>query len=437
MKKTLLILSLLVSVAMVSAQTVRSYGDFAYGFGFAGGEASNLSFEYGLPFFTQDTNANGYSLSAGVMHAQMILVEMELAGCQNDDEVSPAHVRDTSKFFPLDVFPIETIIFKGNPIQVFHADVPDGSVYDSTAYDAVHYNWDAMFNYDSLTSLVLTVWPIYEKFDTLYLDSVQIVSIDSIYNITHIPYDTLLVHPMHGGPNEYDLLSTHSCDSVLHYFVNLCGGWVKDGDDSTYASVYVGVHPHRYCWTKTNMQTTHYNSDMGGGAVANMIYYGEGHTDTAANLKTYGRLYDWYAAVGLDHGSSAEPQKTATSGFVTGLCPRGWHIPDSANVLSLNSVDAMELMANILWLIPGYDTGAGFYALPAGYYNHVTDRFENMLGHTYYWSSVRHTFFDSWVCSLLYGCNHVFIDDMSVDNGASVRCVRNQMYADDGTELFD
>jgi uncharacterized protein (TIGR02145 family) len=438
MKKTLLTLSLLVSVVLASAQT-RVYGDFAYGFGFAGGEATpnKSSLVYGLPFFTQDTNINGYSLSAGVMHAQMIRVDLDLSGCQNDPDVSPAHVRSISRFFPLDEFPIETIIFMGNPMEVFHADIPNGNVYDSTAYDAVHYNWDAMFNYDSLTSLMLEVWPIYEFFDTLYLDSAQIVTNDYAINVLHIDPDTVAAHPLHGGLNLYGTASTHGCDSLHHYFINLCGGSptaykVYDIDGNGYASVYVGTHPHRYCWTKSNMKAKRYHDGV---AAPNMIYYSEDHTDTTANLNTYGRLYNWYAAVHLDEGNPGEPAKTTNGGFVTGICPLGWHIPDSANVASLNGLDAMDLMANVLWLIPGNDTGDGFYALPAGYYNHVTDRFENMLGHTYFWSSVRHSFFDAWVCSMLYGCNHVFIDDMSVDNGASVRCVKNQIYDIDGTEL--
>jgi uncharacterized protein (TIGR02145 family) len=438
MKKTLLILSLLVAVGFASAQ--GSYGKFAYGFGAACGEAGNSSYVIGLPFFTQDTNAQGYSKAEGVMHAQLIRVDIELASCQNDPEVRPAHVRDTSGFFPLNVFPIDTIVFLGDTLDVFYAEVPNGSIYDSTSYDAVHYNWDAQFNYDSLTSLVLEVWPIYEKWDTLYLDSAQIVSDDSIHNITNLPLDTLLAHHMHGGPNLYMLKTeVHSCDSVRHYFVNLCGGSataykVFDVDGNGYGSVYIGTHPNRYCWTKSNMATKHY---WNGDAAPNMIYYGEGHTDTTANLNTYGRLYNWYAAVNLPFGSDTLPAKTVNGGFVTGICPRGWHVPDSANVLSFNSIDALDLMANILWKIPGRDTGAGFYALPAGYYNHVTGRFENMLGQAYFWSSVRHTLTDAWICSMLYGCNHVFIDDMSVENGASVRCVKDQIFNDDGTENWD
>ena len=423
MKKTLLILSLLLSVVLVRAQS--DYGKFAYGFGSAGGQVDNSSFVMGMPFFSQYEGTDN-SVNEGIMHAQLVRLNMVLEGCQNDSaHVSPTHVKDTSKFF-LD-YPGEDIVFNGQTINVFPA-----GTYDSTAFDDGHYNWDAQYNYDSLTTLLLNVWPIYEFFDTLYLDSTEIVT-DYATDVLHVP--AYGWHQLHGGPNQYDLLTVeHSCDSIRHFFVNLCGGTVKDADGNGYESVYIGVAPARYCWTKPNMKTTHY---IDGGDVASMIYNAEGHSNEAENLERYGRLYNWYAAVNLPEGSTADPAVTLNGGFVTGLCPKGWHIPDSANIHGLNQVDALDLMSDILWLIPGHDTGAGFYALPAGMYLAAISRFENLLGQTYFWSSVRHSHSECWYCSLEYGCNLFITDEMSVDNGASVRCVKNQMFDNDGNELND
>lgn len=424
-KRTLLVFALLLAVTIVQAQT-GNYGDFAYGFGAAGGEAGNTSIVFGLPFYSQPGNAGSYSTSEGVMQAQLIRVDIELAGCQNDSlAVSPAHVKDSTGFFLS--YDGEDIVFRGEVINVF----PAGR-YDSTSYDAGHYNWNAQYNYDSLTTLLLDVWPIYELFDTLYLDSAEIVT-DYAHNVLLIPAG--IDQPLHGGPNMYELTTAdHGCDSIRHFFVNLCGGMVKDADGNEYASVYVGTAPRRYCWTKSNMKTTTYVS---GGNVPNMIYFADGHTDTIANLETYGRLYDWYAAVNVPEGSDDEPARTVNGNFVTGICPAGWHIPDSANIGSLYEEDALDLMSDILWLIPGHDTGAGFYALPAGMYSSITGRFENMLGDTFFWSSVKHSYSECWGCSLAYGCNKLIMDDMTFENGASVRCVKNQMYADDGSELND
>lgn len=432
MKKTLLILSLLVAVGCASAQS--DYGKFAYGFGAASGPVGNSSVVVGLPFFSQPTNANGYSTSEGVAHAQMIAVDMVLSGCQNDPDLSPAHVKDTSKFFP-GYAGVDTI-FRGETINVFPA-----GTYDSTGYNALHYNWNAMYNYDSLTTLLLNVWPIYEFFDTLYLDSTEIVT-NYAHDVLMIPEPLASDSALHGGPNEYVLATVgHNCDSVRHFFVNLCGGLVRDADGNEYGSVYVGTAPRKYCWTKSNMKTTRYMADgheyNSGDKVANRIYYAEGHTDTLENLNVYGRLYNWYATVNLAEGSTDNPDVTTNGGFVTGICPLGWHVPDSANLMSLNSVDAFDLMSDILWLIPGHDTGAGFYAKPAGYYNYNMDRYENMLGQTYFWSSVRHNYAECWVCSLSFGCNRFLYDDLVAESAVSVRCVKNEMFDRKGNELND
>ncbi len=412
MKKTLLILSLLLSVALVSAQS-DDYGKFAYGFGIVEGDVGNYSFTMGHPFYSLHTDGN-YTISEGVMQAQLSMNNIVLAGCQLKPVVSVQHVQDTSGFF-MDYTGIPKEI-GGSTVYVF----PAGH-YDSTAYNTGHYYHNAQYNYDSLTTLDLTVWEMYETFDTLYLDSTE-----------------LALYPgLHGGPNAIiigNAMSENDCDSIDHHFVNLCGGTIRDADGNPYASLFVGDHPYRYCWTKSNMKTTHYNN---GDEAPGMIYYSADHPNTTENLNTYGRLYNWYSTVKLPNGSSDEPAKTTHGNFVTGICPIGWHVPDSLNTLSLSSQNALDIMSDILWVVPGHDTGAGFYALPAGYYNYTNGRFENMLAQTYFWSSVRHNYTECWVCSLLYGCNVVFVDDMLVDNGISVRCVKNQMYADNGDELND
>lgn len=424
LKKLLLCLCVLLSVSLTEAQT-GSAKKFAHGFSTATSSAGNVSYALGQPFAKQLESAS-YSVDEGVMQAQLIRLDMHLAGLQNDSlAVSPTHVQDTSGFF-IGYAGIDES-FDGRTIKVF----PAGH-YDSTATNTAHYNWKASFNYDSITTLVLDVWPIYEFFDTLYIDSVEILT-DYAHNVLHIP-DTIH-QTLHGGPNTY-LLKTvgHQGDSIRHYFVHLCGGLVADADGNKYGSLFVGDPPLRYCWTKSNLKTTTYVS---GGHVPNMIYYAEGHTDTIANLETYGRLYNWYAAVNLPLGSEDDPPATVNGGYVTGLCPAGWHIPDSLNMRGLQSINGYDLMSDILWLIPGNDTGTGFFALPAGFYNHLTHRFENILIETFYWSCVRRNLSMAWMCTLSTGCSLLIDDELFVENGLSVRCVKNQVYDNTGFELND
>jgi uncharacterized protein (TIGR02145 family) len=168
-----------------------------------------------------------------------------------------------------------------------------------------------------------------------------------------------------------------------------------------------------------------------------MIYHGAFNSDEAENLATYGRLYDWYAAVNVPAGSEAEPTTTQSGNFVRGICPAGWHVPDSANMASLNKINSDDIKADILWQTPGYDHGDGFYALPAGYYNPTKDRYENMLSDTYYWSTVRKSHSECWVCSIEHGCNLVVTDNMSIESGLSVRCVKDQIFDEDGNEIYN
>jgi uncharacterized protein (TIGR02145 family) len=426
MKKTLLLLIALLAAGVSHSQTYN-YGDFVYGFGVGSGEAENTSFVIGLPFYSQFENSS-YSFSEGVMQAHQIRLEMALAGLQNDPKMSPVHIKDTTGFFG--GYQGEELVFDGTTIYVF----PAGH-YDSTAIDVAHYNRNK-YNYDSLTTLVMDVYPVYEMFDTLYIDSAELA--DYAYNILMLPNTE---PALHGGPNRYDMVTEHFGDSLLHFYVFLCGGIVRDADGNEYTSLFIGDAPQRYCWTKPNMTTTKYaksTTDFAAGdPVENMIYYSDTRPDMGANLNTFGRLYTWYAAVGLNEGSNDEPTKTNNGGFVTGICPIGWHVPDSANILSLSELDALELMSDILWLKPGYDTGAGFYALPAGIYNYESARFEEMLGLTSFWSIARQSHSECMVCSLLSGCNKVIFNDMSVLSGASVRCVKNQVFDNNGNELND
>jgi uncharacterized protein (TIGR02145 family) len=417
-RKLLFVFLAITSTAILQAQT-----DFAHDFNSGGGMAGNVSFSYGNLFYSQPANTN-LSASEGVMHAQLIRKDMELAGCQNSGEVSPTHVKDTSRFFL--GYDGEEIIFDGNTIHVFPA-----GIYDSTGYDALHYNWDAQYNYDSLTTLMMYVWPIYELWDTLYLDSTEIVT-DYAHNVLHIP--TSINQPLHGGPNKYYLLTNaHDCDSIQHFYVNLCGGLVADGNGNKYPSLYVGEIPHRYCWTGRNMHNT---LDSYGNDVPNMIYSSPTHPNIEQNLDTYGRLYTWYAAVGLPENSEDQPATTTNGSFVTGICPKGWHIPDRDNITSLTNLDAFTIMADSLWLIPG-NNATGFNALPAGFYNPFTGRFENLLGHTSFWSSSQVNHKIMLVCTINFGCDIISEDERLGNYGLSVRCVKNQVFDNDGNELND
>ena len=108
------------------------------------------------------------------------------------------------------------------------------------------------------------------------------------------------------------------------------------------------------------------------------------------NCKVYGRLYDWYTAMGDESSSSGDP-----SG-VEGVCPVGWHLPSDAEWQKL--IDYVGLHSGTKLKSKTFPTDNGqpigtdiynFSALPSGagshhdnsyYFIHVRD-----VG--YWWSA--------------------------------------------------
>lgn len=416
-RKLLITMLVVASVVMLQAQS-----DFARGLSSSAGMAGNVSYSFGNLFHNQLATDN-FSVSEGVMHAQVIRVDIELAGHRSDANVAPQVVKANTGFFR--GYAGEDVDFDGTLLNVFPA-----GYYDSTSYNALHYNWNAQYNYDSITTLVMDIYSAYQFFDTLYLDSAQLAD----YAYSELQLNPAQHSPLHGGLNSYFFNEDGDAnDTTYHFFVNLCGGLVKDGDGNNYPSLFVGYAPQRYCWTARNLRNTH---DAEGNEIPNMIYYSQQFPNEEENLEQYGRLYTWYAAVGVPENSGDEPAITQNGGFVTGICPKGWHIPNAQNLASLTPFDAYDLMSQNLWLRPGTNY-TGFNALPAGFYNADTERFENLLGQTYYWSTENESNRSYRVFSLFYGCNAVAEESKEALNGLSVRCVKNQIYDRDGNELND
>lgn len=219
--------------------------------------------------------------------------------------------------------------------------------------------------------------------------------------------------------------SVMGCDSLVHLMVYTCGDTLYDGDGNEYHSLFVGHD----CWTRTNMQTISYTAAaayrQGTGTVApNMIYWAPEFPDTMRNLSTYGRLYTWYAAVGVPDSSTALPPMDV-EGFVQGICPDGWHIPTGVNMNNLMNFGVVAIASDSLWIIPTGDNSTGFNALPAGYYNPMTHRFENLLLLTSFWSSVSVTEHGSKNTTIEAGCGLPFDMVANKSYGFSVRCVRD------------
>ena len=373
--------------------TTQAQTDFARAVVPTGGQAGNVSYSLGQTFAQQKKSASGSEVTEGVQQAQILYNNMVLDGCQNAPAVMLPEITESTGFFQgFD----NTMTFNGVVLHV----LPAGH-YDSTGVNGRHYSWNASFNYDSVTTLLLDVWPIYEANDTVTLSQVEMI--------------TRELSPGINGP--IFLTTIHGCDSIVYYYVLTCGGQIADADGNRYNTLSIGPN----CWIQQNIQTQHYaNGDT---VVGNMIYYSPEHPDEAANLVQYGRLYTWYSAVGLPENSTSTPTADV-NGFVQGICPNGWHIPTEENMASIAYYGAPALKSTILWLRPG-NNSTGFTAYPAGIYNPNTNRFENLLGETRYWTESASSTTTAENGAITNGCDELLIDSNAKNYGFSVRCVKN------------
>jgi len=206
---------------------------------------------------------------------------------------------------------------------------------------------------------------------------------------------------------------------------------VKDIDGNTYNTVQIGTQ----CWTKENLRVTKYRDgsiiplDESGGTEGNGI--GEtwssrttgartvyGHS--AANLATYGYLYNWHAVADSK-----------------GLCPSGWHVPTSGEWSTLTIYlggmgNKMKKQGITKWS----DTRSlvynesGFSAIPAGYRDSQIGIFggaNNDYSSSFFWSTSDYFCIQARFLSL-YG-NYGVIDtlDSNLSNGKSIRCIKDSL----------
>jgi uncharacterized protein (TIGR02145 family) len=165
--------------------------------------------------------------------------------------------------------------------------------------------------------------------------------------------------------------------------------------DSRDGQVYPVVQIGSQCWLQKNM-----NYETG----TSWCYA----YDTS-NCSAYGRLYDWYTAIGV--------------------CPSGWHLPSDAEWTALTAFLGGEFIAGGKmksasgWYNNGNGTNSsGFTALPGGncYRN---DLFNGRSSRAYFWSSTETSSINAWNRHLYYNKEDVSRDNYGKTHGFSVRCL--------------
>jgi uncharacterized protein (TIGR02145 family) len=198
-------------------------------------------------------------------------------------------------------------------------------------------------------------------------------------------------------------------------------------DVYTYALVGIGSQ----CWFKENLRSDHYrNGDAIPGNLSNSSWQNTTsgaqavYNNDAANLATYGRLYNWYAI--QDH---------------RGLCPAGFHVPSDGEWMTLEMALGMTQEQAHEWGWRGTDQGtqmksstsdspswdgsntSGFSSLSVGYRGKF-GLFYYLGGSGSWWSASP----DGGSAIYRYlssGFSSVFRDYDHPQGGFAVRCVRD------------
>ena len=185
-----------------------------------------------------------------------------------------------------------------------------------------------------------------------------------------------------------------------------------------YETVQIGEQ----CWFAENLLSESYaNGDTIPGNLNSAWSYATWgatavYEELAANLETYGRLYNWYA---VDDAR--------------GLCPSGWHVPTDgeltvlSDVLGGASVAGGQMRTTYGWYVGGNGTNSsGFSGLPGGYRDDSVGGFINAGSNGFWWSSSP-LGSDAWNRYLYYGGDFVIRNGngSSPRDGFSVRCVRD------------
>jgi uncharacterized protein (TIGR02145 family)/uncharacterized repeat protein (TIGR02543 family) len=141
------------------------------------------------------------------------------------------------------------------------------------------------------------------------------------------------------------------------------------------------------------------------------------------NSTTYGRLYDWNAAMNGSGSSNANP-----SG-VQGICPDGWHLPSTAEWSALvdyvGSPAGTKLKSTSGWSGDGNGTDAyGFTALAGGTY--ISGGFQSTGLVGYWWTATEGGTSTAYWWRMVN--SNVGVESgsgSSKSNGYSVRCVKD------------
>ena len=157
--------------------------------------------------------------------------------------------------------------------------------------------------------------------------------------------------------------------------------------------------------------------------------------DSPENCEVAGRLYTWAAAIDSARlASDADnPQRCgygrscSFSGKVQGICPSGWHLPDTTewNTLLETAGEATSLMSRGGWYVNRGTDEYGFSAFPAGSKYRNSYFFSDSRNADYFAVAENADKDDGTMARYMSIGNTAYFVETFKDNGVPVRCLKD------------
>ena len=176
------------------------------------------------------------------------------------------------------------------------------------------------------------------------------------------------------------------CNGSMFNATNL---FCDDRDGKLYKFVTIGEQT----WMAENLNYAD------SAAMPSLVGRNRCYNDSAKYCAQYGRLYTWGAAMDSVNTGCGYYTTAACTPSVPfqGVCPNGWHLPDSSEWSALLAVAAqvdgaanagVVLKSDSKWMNAGNGTDVfGFNALPAGLKRSQNSEFEGMGSIAIFWSA--------------------------------------------------
>ena len=203
------------------------------------------------------------------------------------------------------------------------------------------------------------------------------------------------------------------------------GTLTDDRDGQTYKTVKIGEQ----WWMAENLN---YNFSVDSLGIGSYCY-----NDSAKYCEKYGALYTWAVAMdsaglwsddakGCGYEAECSPKQP-----VQGICPAGWHMPDTTDwgvlrdVLGENA--GIMLKSQTAWYNdpqPGTDA-VGFTALPGGLWYGILSEYEHESEAAYFWSTSSYKNIGVYYKSVGIDLHYLKTGLDYMNGRLSVRCLKN------------